>query len=226
MSLVRSLLGGQLPDDNGKGISERAFFIFMSTSRLQCRVSELLSIYLGQYTIRENIRPDWLVTHDGNRLELDFLIEEINTAIEVQGQQHYNFSPFFHSDKDGYKKRLEWDRLKVELCNSRGINLFAVDNEQDAILLIEKLSGKASDEEGTPPITGQEIYRAERDPRHSVTEDQITVLENLKSKTEIYGDSQKSKRKVKEILRNKYILRKISALGMNDLAEWVIRMSA
>src|SRR3990172_12905641 len=96
-------------------------FYFMPTSKLQRKVSEALSLYFGQYTIRENTRPDWLITPDGERLELDFYIEEIKIAVEVQGKQHYEYVPHFHGDNDGYKERLRRDRFKKEICESRGI---------------------------------------------------------------------------------------------------------
>lgn len=111
----------------------------MSTSKLQRRVSELLSIHLGRYTIRENIRPDWLITPEGARLELDFYIEELETAIEVQGAQHYIYVSHFHQTHDRFLQRLEWDDFKREYCARRGIHLIEIDNEQDAIIAIEKL---------------------------------------------------------------------------------------
>jgi len=119
----------------------------MPTSKLQKRVSELLSIHFGKYTIKENIRPDWLITKNGERLELDFLIIELSCAVEVQGEQHYRFIPFFHSDHNGYKKRLEWDRIKKDLCWKNGVTLYHIDNEQDAMLSIEDIISKIAPEE-------------------------------------------------------------------------------
>lgn len=54
----------------------------MATSKLQKYTSSLLGKHFGEYTIRENHRPEWMMSRDGKRLELDFFIEELNFAIE------------------------------------------------------------------------------------------------------------------------------------------------
>jgi len=110
----------------------------MATSKLQREVSRLLSIYLGKYTIRENLRPDWL-RFDGERLELDFYIEELSAAIEVQGEQHYHFVPIFHHDQDGFKKLLASDQQKKRTCDELGIKLFEISCIDDAYQIIERL---------------------------------------------------------------------------------------
>lgn len=111
----------------------------MATSKLQRLVSELLSAHLGAYTIRENIRPEWLTSKDGARLELDFLIEELDIAIEVQGQQHYVFTPYFQKDENDFKKRLEYDERKRDLCLRAGIHLIAIDTTEEAHDIIPML---------------------------------------------------------------------------------------
>jgi len=93
----------------------------MATSKLQQQVSILLSTHLGQYTIRENHRPDWL---DG--LELDFYIEELQVGIEVQGIQHFEFSPMFHKDISDFHAQIERDRRKIELCTELDIGLYYI----------------------------------------------------------------------------------------------------
>ena len=98
----------------------------VSTSKLQRQVSNLLSTHLGQFTIRENYRPDWLSTQHG-RLELDFYIEELETAIEVQGRQHYVYTPHFHSEENGFVAQLERDAAKSRVCRQRGVKLIEID---------------------------------------------------------------------------------------------------
>jgi hypothetical protein len=76
----------------------------VATSALQRYTSNQLSTYLGRYTIRENYRPDWLSTGNGSWLELDFFLEEIDVGLEVQGDQHYKYNPFFHKTRDAFRR--------------------------------------------------------------------------------------------------------------------------
>lgn len=116
------------------GMPSRSGFLFgenMSTSKLQRLVSAYLSIHFGGFTVRENIRPEWLTSEDGARLELDFFIEEIDLAIEVQGKQHFTYVPMFHGNEDGFKKQLDYDRIKKEKCRQKRINLIEISSVSD-----------------------------------------------------------------------------------------------
>ena len=62
-------------------------------------------------------RPKWL-----EGLELDFFIKEKNMAIECQGEQHYKPVEQFGGE-DEFKKSLERDQRKLQLCNENGIKL-------------------------------------------------------------------------------------------------------
>ena len=111
----------------------------MSTSKLQRRLGDMLDKKFPQYRIRENYRPDWLVSSDRSILELDFYIEELKIAFEVQGAQHYQFIPFFHSDHAGFEKRLKYDREKQDLCYGRGVRLIEISTETDAIIAVKNI---------------------------------------------------------------------------------------
>jgi len=93
----------------------------MATSKLQRQVSALLSTHLGQYTIRENHRPQWL-----EGLELDFYIEELETGIEVQGRQHFEFSPMFHKSHADLLEQQNRDRRKMALCVAHNVGLYYI----------------------------------------------------------------------------------------------------
>lgn len=119
-------------------LEDGSFVFTMSTSKLQRDVSRLLSIHLGGYNIRENIRPDWLM-FEGERIELDFYIADLSLAIEVQGEQHYHFVPVFHRSQDGFKRMLARDEQKKRTCDELGIKLYEVACLDDAYMVIENV---------------------------------------------------------------------------------------
>jgi len=59
----------------------------------------------------------------GITLYLDFFLPLIKLCVEVHGEQHYKFIPFFHTDKIGFLRQLGRDRDKEEWCNINNINL-------------------------------------------------------------------------------------------------------
>lgn len=111
----------------------------MSTSILQRFVSSALSDKFGGLTIRENIRPEWLINSKGQRLELDFYIEELSVAFEIQGEQHYRFVPHFHQTYTAFLDQLSRDRDKKDLCKSLNIRLYEITCELDLQLSIEHI---------------------------------------------------------------------------------------
>jgi hypothetical protein len=75
----------------------------------------------------EKVRPDFLqnpVTKEN--LELDCYNEELKLAIEYNGRQHYEYTPFMHSTKETFYAQQYRDLIKQELCKKNGINLITV----------------------------------------------------------------------------------------------------
>lgn len=112
----------------------------MPTSKLQREARFLISTYFSQYEIKENYRPEWLLSPEGTRLELDFYIKELEIAIEVQGKQHFVYDPYYHGDHEGFKKRLLYDRIKREKCATRNITLWEVCTKKDVLNFIERFA--------------------------------------------------------------------------------------
>jgi hypothetical protein len=104
------------------------------TSKLEKYLSTALYTTFGQYSIRQNYRPDWL-----EGLELDFYIDEIKLAAEVQGEQHYRFIEHFHKDHKGFMAQRERDEKKEYLCRLHKVQLFEVHTEKDADLFVLKV---------------------------------------------------------------------------------------
>lgn len=103
----------------------------MPTSQLQNLVGNTLYTHLGGYVIHENIRPEWLLTDRNERLELDFYIPELTFAVEVQGSQHYQYTPIFHKSYDDFKNQLRRDRAKKDLCFYSGVTLYEVSHKDN-----------------------------------------------------------------------------------------------
>ncbi len=120
----------------------------MSTSKLQKLVKKELYKYFFDKSIFENYRPNWLLSNDGARLELDFFIEKLDVAIEVQGDQHFVYSEFFHGTPDNFRIQKERDKKKREICKARNILLIEVISEEQIEHVI-RLIGDLGYKEGT-----------------------------------------------------------------------------
>lgn len=104
------------------------------TSKLEKYLSNELYTRFGHYSIRQNYRPDWM-----EGLELDFYIDELKIAAEVQGQQHYGFVEYFHKTQDKFEAQKKRDERKKFICRERKINLFEIFTEKDADIFIGKI---------------------------------------------------------------------------------------
>lgn len=56
-------------------------------------------------------------------LYFDFYIPLFNTAIEVHGEQHYKYVPYFHKDIHSYMQYRKNDMLKVDFCKINNIEI-------------------------------------------------------------------------------------------------------
>lgn len=55
-------------------------------------------------------------------LYLDFYIPLLKRCIEVHGEQHYKFVPFYHNNLLGFIKHKKRDQEKQEWCHINGIS--------------------------------------------------------------------------------------------------------
>lgn len=81
-----------------------------SKSKLQQKVKLFLKSYWQGDVVFEEMRVA------GTRLSLDFYNANKKIAIEVQGQQHFKYTPFFHSTRGGYLKQIKRDVNKIDFC--------------------------------------------------------------------------------------------------------------
>jgi hypothetical protein len=72
-------------------------------------------------------RPAFLLNKvSGQNLELDCYNENLKLAVEYNGEQHYKFIPYFHSNKDSFYNLKYRDEIKKQLCEQEGVKLIVV----------------------------------------------------------------------------------------------------
>ena len=73
------------------------------------------------------IRPDFLKNDvTGYNLEIDLYNDDLKLAVEVQGDQHYKFIPFFHKSKADFLNQRYRDEMKKDKCRKEGITLIEI----------------------------------------------------------------------------------------------------
>ena len=73
------------------------------------------------------IRPDFLKNEStGRNLEIDLFNKEMMLAVEIQGVQHYKFSPKFHLTEKHFHEQQQRDQMKAHKCRQNGIRLIEI----------------------------------------------------------------------------------------------------
>lgn len=72
-------------------------------------------------------------------LYLDFYLPLIKTCIEVHGEQHYKFTPFYHHNMISFLRSKKRDEEKKEWCEKNGINYIVLSCNDDPIRWKEQL---------------------------------------------------------------------------------------
>ena len=74
-------------------------------------------------------RPDFLrnpVTGNFHNLELDCYNDRLKLAVEYNGIQHYQYTPYFHQSKDSFYNQKYRDMFKRQRCKEENIELIEV----------------------------------------------------------------------------------------------------
>lgn len=113
-------------------------------------------------TLRENIRPDWLRSSNLTKLEIDIYIEELNTAIEIQGRQHYEYVPQFHKTYHDFEEQLRRDNEKRELCAGNGVRLVEIACAIDLSNFLDELKNELAPVDYEYATPGNYILKSKR----------------------------------------------------------------
>lgn len=96
---------------------------YISKSEGQCKI--ILERLFGREF--NKTRPDFLKNDvTGRNLELDLYNPELKLCVEVNGKQHYQYIPYFHTSKDAFYNQRYRDEMKKTKCRENGINYLEI----------------------------------------------------------------------------------------------------
>ncbi|GLS89017.1 hypothetical protein GCM10007916_00840 [Psychromonas marina] len=105
-------------------------------SRNEKVVQSVLAYFLSPEQYERSFTPDFF---NNKSMHLDFYIKEIDLAIEVQGTQHYEFTPAFHATEEDFHTQEQNDTFKKQECMDNGLHLIQFDaRELEKINRIDK----------------------------------------------------------------------------------------
>ena len=76
-------------------------------------------------------KPYEEVTIPEINIRFDFFFSSLRLAIEVDGQQHSQYSPFFHKSKLGFIQSQQRDMVKEEFCRINDVYLVRLSFDED-----------------------------------------------------------------------------------------------
>lgn len=77
-------------------------------------------------------------------LYLDFFVPSLDLAVEVHGEQHYNFIPFFHENRKSFLKAQYRDNNKILWCEKNNIDLVILKYSDDEQIWRDQLVKRGS----------------------------------------------------------------------------------
>ena len=96
-------------------------------SKFHIRARELLKEMFHSYRILEEVKlPGSTDSHKKGVLYLDFYIPQIMLAVEVHGQQHYEYTPFLHQNKADFAIAQAKDDDKIRWCELNKIDIIVL----------------------------------------------------------------------------------------------------
>ena len=91
-----------------------------------------------QYAAKQFLKPFWnshVVFEEfpvaGTRLRFDFYNANKKVAVEINGQQHVKYVPFFHKRRSNFVSQIRRDQEKIDFCELNDINLIEIYSEKE-----------------------------------------------------------------------------------------------
>jgi hypothetical protein len=96
-------------------------------SKYHIRARNLLKEIFNSYRVLEEVKlPGSTALNRKSVLYLDFYIPNLQLGIEIHGEQHYCYNPFFHKSKADFLKAKSRDEDKIEWCELNNIELITL----------------------------------------------------------------------------------------------------
>lgn len=124
-------------DDRLHTINVKEFMVYESTNRnsssLHCRARTILrKMYPSDILLQEVTLPGSKRGSLSKPLYADLMIPSQNLVVEVHGEQHYKYNPFFFKNKKDFYLAQKRDNDKVEWCEINDLTFVALPyNESD-----------------------------------------------------------------------------------------------
>ena len=106
-----------------QGLKDNVFKI--NRSQGETIIASILSSLNEEFIEQKTF--EWLKNPETNHmLYCDFYIEKLNTVIEYNGRQHYEFIPYFHKSIEEFESDKKRDELKKKLLNDNNIKVISI----------------------------------------------------------------------------------------------------
>lgn len=202
----------------------------MPTSRLQDYTRDCIERTLPEFDMLFNYRPEWLIDKEGHPLELDIYLPDLDLAIEVQGEQHSRYVPFFHVSYEGFKQMKERDLFKKQVCTEVGIILLEVHDQGDVDTIIGGLDIRL-DIDGVLARYENEVVRRRSLGRNTImklcgrlvrNKERIALFENEKAQASTDDEKREAQRKLSRTRLHGYLIRRKIEVYRKHRSPWDI----
>lgn len=85
------------------------------------------------------LKKEYYVFYQNTRLFFDYYLPELNLVIEVQGEQHFTFNNFYHTDKNDLLDQVVRDRLKTQWVSEKEFKLLTLTEKEVSELTEESI---------------------------------------------------------------------------------------
>jgi len=96
-----------------------------SKSNIQFNAKQFLKDYWSNHVVFEEFPVA------GTRLRFDFYNANKNVVIEINGQQHVKFVPFFHKRRSNFVSQIRRDQQKIDFCELNSIKFIEIYSESE-----------------------------------------------------------------------------------------------